>query len=119
VSVPAPSITPTLVPGSTNNLLYAGNVGAAGVNTDLNISLMGFPEHIRLDPQFRDQLLVTFKSLDANLSFAGPNVLVDADFVPVPGTDPQPNEYVQIQVTSDLVTRQCMILLEHRHTYTR
>ena len=119
MSVPAPSIAPAAIPGGSNNLLYTGDVGVAGVNADLNIALTAFPQFIREDPRFRDQLYITFKSLDANLTFAGPNVLPDGAFVPVPGTDPLPNEYVRVQVTSDLATRQCMILLEHRHSAIR
>lgn len=119
MSVPSPSIAPAPVGGTTHNLLYQGDVNASGVSADLNISLMGFPEHIRLDPFFRENLVISFQTLNSNLTFAGPPVIPDSAYVPVPGTDPQPNEYVRIQVTSDLPTRQCVIGLTHRHSYTR
>lgn len=119
MSVPAPSIAPQPIPGSTYTLAYEGPIGVAGVDADLNVSLMAFPELARVDPHFREQLCITFQSENSNLFYSGPAVLPDAAFTPVPGTDPQPNEYVQIVVTSDFDSRPCLILINLRHTYTR
>lgn len=115
MAVPSPSIAPSLIPGSTNNLVYTGNVGVAGVSQNLNIDLRAFSEQIRKDARFRDQLLVTVKALDDNITFVGPATLADGNFFNSTGI----NEYVQVQVTSDLSTRQCMVIVEHRHTSVR
>lgn len=115
MAVPAPSIAPSAIPGGKNHLVFTGNVGVAGVSQNLNISLMAFPEQIRKDPSFQDQLQVTFKALDDNITFVGPATLAAGNFF----DNPNVNEYVQVQVTSDLTTRQCMVIVEHRHSIGR
>lgn len=113
MAVPAPSIAPTLIAGSTNHATFQGACGIAGVAQDLYIDLTCFAENIRLDPNFSSQLYVIVKSLSDGLSQVGPTNPASVTTVD------EENEYTTIQVTSDNVANQFLVIVEHRHTVGR
>lgn len=113
--VPAPAIKPLAVSGGKHTYVYQGNVGVAGVAANLNIDLTDIPVYIRQDPAFISMLYVTFKSLADEITAVAPSTIASSDFHGSVSGD----YYVTLQVTSDLVTRQCMVLVEPRHSLTR
>lgn len=112
MAVPAPSIQPTPISGGKFVLQYVGAVGVNGTTT-LNIDLTEYPENFRESAHFVDQLRIDFKALDAGLTFAGPAILVEADF------HGSPYEYVAIQVTSDNVANDCIVTVTLPHSIMR
>ncbi len=115
MAVPSPSIKPLAVAGGTHTFVYTGAVGVTGSVQDLNIDLTDIEKYIRLDPKFIPMLLVTFKGLDDGITLVGPSELQSSDFHGSVSGD----YYVTVQVTSDSVDNECMVLLEPRHTLTR
>lgn len=109
MSVPAPSIVPVVVSGGTFRARYEGPVNAVGPLATLNIDLKYLSVSNRSGSNFRPSLQITFESKDADLTFAGPNEILNAQFFDTPG---QPNEYVQIQVSSVAGTEECFVLVE-------
>jgi hypothetical protein len=116
VTVPAPSIALAQLDGGVQFYSYEGQIGVAGLLQNLNIDLTAIPALIRADPFFADQVEIKVQALATGISFFGPSEVTSADFTSGPN---QPNEYLTVQVSSDLVTRQISLLLEIRHTYTR
>lgn len=116
MAVPAPSIAVVQLAGGVHHYRYTGNVGVAGVAQTLNVDLTAIPERLRRDPNFQDQLKVDFKALDTGLSAVSPAVLTAGDFF---DDGDAVNAYFALSVTSDLATRQCLVLIELPHTYTR
>ncbi len=116
MAVPSPSIRPVQEPGGTHTYVYSGIVEQSGSAQDLNIDLTDIPLVIRQDPKFRGMLLVTFKSLNDNLSAVGPAVLQNADFH---DDGAETNAYLTVQVTSDVDTRTCLVIVEPRHSIGR
>jgi hypothetical protein len=114
--IPSPSVKPLREPGGTHTYIYQGIVEQSGVAQDLNLDLTAIPLIIRQDTHFQSMLLVTFKSLDNALTFAGPPLLTATEFH---DDGDETNAYLTIQVSSDLDTRECMILVEPRHSIGR
>ena len=119
MSIPSPSVKPLRVPGGTHTYVYRGIVEQSGVAQDLNIDLTDIPLIIRQDPHFQDMLFVEFKSLNNALTFAGPDALTPGDTSLWHNDGDETNAYLTIQVTSDLDTRLCFILVEPRHSIGR
>lgn len=115
MSVPSPSIAPTKAAGSTLHAVYAGPVVAVG-ETALNVNLTFLSKEIRSSQYFRAQLQVSFKALDNDISFVGPAVLTDANFF---DGDDEPNEYVQIDVTSVSGEEECLVEVVLPHSIIR
>jgi hypothetical protein len=116
MAVPAPSIALAEIPGGVQHYSFVGEVGVSGVAQDLNIDLTAIPARIRQDPYFVEQFQLTVEAITAGITSIGPPTLTSGDFTSSPN---EPNEYVTIQVSSDLATRQISLLAEARHTYTR
>lgn len=116
MAVPSPSVKPLQEPGGTHTFVFNGEIGQSGSAQDLNIDLTEIPLYIRKDPRFQNQLYVILKSLDSNVTFAGPAVLGADEFH---DDGAETNAYVTIQVTSDAVDREIMLLVEPRHSIGR
>lgn len=116
MAVPSPSVKPLREPGGTHTFVYNGEVEQSGSAQDLNIDLTEIEAYIRADPKFQNQLYVILKSLDSNVTFAGPAVLTADDFH---DDGDEVNAYVTIQVTSDATDREIMLLVEPRHSLGR
>ena len=114
--VPAPSIAPATADGSVFRAEYNGPVVASGVAAPLNIDLKYLPKDIRKSLYFRDQLQITFKSLDGALADVTPPKLVNANFFDTPG---QVNEYVQVFVTAPAGTELCQVIVTLPHSIVR
>ena len=113
MAVPAPSIAPALIAGSTNHAVYNGACGVNGVAQNLYIDLTCFGENIRNDPHFSDQLYITVKATSAGITDVTPvnpasTTTVDAE-----------NEYATVQVSSDDADNEFFVIVEHRHTVGR
>jgi hypothetical protein len=114
MAIPVPAVKPLQVPGGTHTYVYSGAVGTVG--PVLIIDLTEIPLRIRQDTNFQDMLYVVFKSLDDNISAAGPAVLTAANFND-DGDDT--NAYLDVLVTAVAGTEQCMLVVEPRHTIGR
>lgn len=116
MSVPSPSIKPLREPGGTHTYIYNGIVEQSGSAQDLNIDLTEIPLIIRQSADFQGMLFVIFKSLDSNLTAVGPAILQASDFH---DDGSETNAYVTVQVTSDTDERECLVIVEPRHSIGR
>lgn len=114
MAIPVGAVKPLQVPGGIHTYVYNGAVGTVGPT--LYIDLTAIPERIREDTNFQDMLYVVFKSLDDNISAAGPAVLTAANFN---DDGSNINAYLDVDVTAVAGTEECMILVEPRHTISR
>lgn len=114
MAIPAGALKPLQVPGGTHTYVYNGEVGTVG--PVLFIDLTDIPLRIRQDPNFQEMLYVIFKSLDNDISAAGPAVLTAANFN---NDGDDTNAYLDVLVTAVAGTEQCMLLVEPRHTIGR
>lgn len=119
MSIPSPNVKPLRVPGGTHTYVYSGIVEQSGTAQDLHIDLTDIPLILRQDQHFQAMLLIEFKSLDNGLSFAGPADLAPGDPLIWHNDGAETNAYLTVQVTSDLDTRPCLILVEPRHSIGR
>ena len=116
MAVPSPSVKPLRETGGTHTYIYSGIVEQSGAAQDLNIDLTEIPLVIRKSSDFQGMLFIIFKSLDSNLSAAAPSVLQASDFH---NDGTETNAYVTLQVTSDVDTRECLVIVEPRHSIGR
>jgi hypothetical protein len=114
MAIPVGAVKPLQVPGGTHTYVFNGPVGTTG--PVLFIDLTDIPLRLRQDTNFQDMLYVVFKSLDDDISAAGPAVLTSANFN---NDGDNTNAYLDVEVTAVAGTEECMILVEPRHTIAR
>jgi hypothetical protein len=102
----------TQVPGGV--LHYADSerqVGVAGAAVAQTWDLTVFPEEIRKDPSFRDQLLATFQAVDTGVTaVASPSILPAAPALP---------EQLQVLITAVATTDRVNLSLVLPHSVVR
>lgn len=105
MAVPSPSVQPTVITGGIYHFRYSGAIGVSGVAQNLNIDLTQIQLQLRTSANFTNQLQVEVKALDTGITDVSPAILATSDF------HGSPIEYVTVQVTSDSVANECMILV--------
>lgn len=92
----------------------AGGVATLAATSSLHIDLTAFPERLRSDPHFVDQLQVIVQGLDEGIANVTPYTLLAVDFHGTPVI-----EYLTVSAVSDSDANDCVVTVKMPHSHTR